>query len=126
MDILQPGAKITVRRDGLRVLILLDGRLLLEMPWQQADVLASALKAQARRAEELAEVDTLIEQQALVIRKGVPFGLTDRPDINAEAKKEAAWGQTPRKYIPQSNYRGVFTPDGVWHEGKNPRRKGKP
>ena len=89
-----------VRHDGPRVQFELDGRLVFDAGWQDALALAAAIRAQAKRAEELAHVDGIIADQALLIRRGLRFGLTRRLDMLAEAVKEAAWNRTLRRALP--------------------------
>jgi hypothetical protein len=89
-----------VRHDGPRVQFEVDGRLVFDAPWQDALALSDAIRAQAKRAEEDAAAHRIIADQALIIRKGLPFGLTRRPDMLREALKEAQWSRRLRRALP--------------------------
>lgn len=93
-------ATARVRHDGTRVQFEVNGRLVFDAAWQDALALADAIRSHAKRAEELAHVDGIIADQALLIRRGVRFGLTNRPDMLKEAVKEAAWNRTLRRALP--------------------------
>lgn len=93
---------LTVRREGDRVLLLSRGVLIASMPWQAADELANALKAKARQAEEQICAERIAFDSAILMRAGVPFTLSNRSDILAEAKKEATWNRQLRRYMPGS------------------------
>lgn len=104
MDILTPQTQHTsVRVEGDRVLLIHEGRLLLEMPYQVALELGRALVSQAKLAETHAVRDTLVEQQAVLMRLGLPFGFIppSRPDLMRAAGNEAAWNSRLRKWIRQ-------------------------
>lgn len=92
--------QITVRQEGDRVLLLSGGILIAEMPWQAADQLARALTAKARQVEELQKAEAIAFDQAILMRAGVPFGLTNHRAILREAAKEAAWNTKLRRYMP--------------------------
>lgn len=85
---------------GTKVLFEVDGRRVFEADWHDALAIADAIRAQAKRAEELAHAEGIIADQALIIRKGLPFGLTSRLDMLKEAVKEAAWNRTLRRALP--------------------------
>jgi len=93
-------SKMTVSRDGLDVVIVKNGQRICELPWDAALMLADAIKVQARRIEEWVKADQVVNDQAFVMRKGLPFGLTSNPMIISEAKKEAAHNPQLRRYIP--------------------------
>lgn len=101
MSIIVPKIQqVAVRSEGDRVLLIVEGRELLNMPWQAADALASAIRAKAREAEEIAKADKVSLDAAIVLRAGVPIGLTSHPKIQAEAAKKAAWDSRLRRYLP--------------------------
>ncbi len=108
MDIL-PGEmkQVTVRQEGDRVLLLHNGRLLFSLPWQAALDLSRALYVQGKRAEEEANAIQIIFDQAILTRVGFPIGLSNRPDILAEAAREAAWNRDLRRYIRGDNAAGI-------------------
>jgi hypothetical protein len=108
MDVLQGRMRgVTVRCEGARVLIIEDGRMLLDVPWEAADALAKALHIQARRAEEEANAEQIVADQAILTRLGVPIGLSNRSDILHEAAKEAAWNSSLRRYIRPARAKGI-------------------
>lgn len=102
-ELLIPNRKeITVRQDGTRVLLIQDGRAILELPYQAALDLANAIRNRAKAAEEIALADTVILDQAILLRAGVGVGLAVDANIRKEAVKEAAWNTSLRRYIRTS------------------------
>lgn len=101
-----------------RVRLLFGGRLVTEMPWEAALALAKALMHAGRRAEEFVKANAIIEDQAILIRRGIPLGLSSNPDILAEAEKEAAWNSDLRRYIPSGieSQEAVGSPTVIKHE----------
>jgi hypothetical protein len=91
--------EVTVRQDGPRVLLVIDGRASL-FPWNAALDLAAALREKGKAAEELAKAEGIIFDQALLIRRGLRFGLTSHPLLQREAAKESAWNRTLRRALP--------------------------
>jgi hypothetical protein len=83
-----------------RVLLLVDGRLVADMPWQAADNTAAAFRSVARKAEEWDSAERIIADQALLHRIGVPLGLTDHPLLQREAVKMAQSDRALRRYLP--------------------------
>ena len=112
-----PSAKVTVRHEGIRVLLIRDGLTLLDLPWDAALELSKAFRIQAARAEQTAKTAQVIADQALLIRKGLPISLTPNPAVFKEAGNEAAHNRDLRRFIPG----GV--PDKV--EFGFPRLRGK-
>jgi len=100
---------MTVHREGTRVQLIVNGTLALDVPWEAADEIAKALHVQARRAEEEAKAEQIIYDQAILTRLGVPVGLTDRPDMQREACKEAAWNSDLRRYVRPTRAKGIET-----------------
>lgn len=98
---------ITVRREGARVMLIQDGILLLDLPWDQAKRLARAVKIQAAAAEARAKVKTIIADQAVLIRKGIPLALTPDPEVFKAAGNEAAHDRDLRRYCPGGIPSGV-------------------
>ena len=62
--------------------------------------LAEALRTQAKRAEEWEKASQIAADQAVLLRAGIPIGLTSHPVIQAEAAKIAAWDRDLRRYLP--------------------------
>ena len=109
----------TVSRDGLDVLVVMNGRRVIELPWEAALQLARAIVVQARRIEEQVKADKIVSDQALLMRAGAPFGLTSHPDLISEAKKEAAGNTVLRKNLPLIESReSVGTPTVIRHRPK--------
>jgi hypothetical protein len=98
---------ITIRREGNRVLFIVDGRVVFDAPYQAALQIASVIHAKAKEAEEEANAHLIIADQALLTRLGIPFGLTNRKDMLRAAANEAAWNSNLRRYIPPSRAKGV-------------------
>ena len=90
---------VRIHQEGPEVHLIIDGRAL-RMPWNAALDVGKALIKKARAAEEIAKVEGIIFDSALLIRTGAPLGFTDNPDIQAEAAKEAAHNPQLRKYLP--------------------------
>lgn len=93
-------AQLVFRQEGSRVLILLDGRLIESMPWQAAVQASTALLIKGRKAEEHAKANQIIGDSALLIRAGIPLGLSNNPVIVSEAVKEANHNRDLRRYLP--------------------------
>ena len=89
---------VRIHQEGPEVLLIIDGRAL-KMPWNVALDVGKAIIKKARSAEEIAKAESIIFDQALLIRTGAPLGFTDNPDIQAEAAKEAAHNPQLRKYL---------------------------
>ena len=92
--------QINIRQQGTRVLLIKNGVLIADLPWQKALAVAQGLIVQARKAEELAKAERIIQDQALLLRAGAPFGLTTHPAILREAAKEAEHNRVLRRYLP--------------------------
>lgn len=92
--------QVTVRREGARVVLVAEGRAVLDLPWQAADRLAAALRAKAREAEEQDRAPQVARDAAILLRAGAPLGLTSDPRIQAEAGRLAAWDSELRRYMP--------------------------
>lgn len=90
----------TVRCEGLDVLIFMDGQKVMDLPWDAALNLARAIKIQARRIEEQVKALKIIQDNAMLLRSGAPFGLSNDPKIIEESKKEALYNPKLRKYMP--------------------------
>lgn len=95
---------LKIRQEGKRVAVVANGRLALDLPWEQALELARALKVKALAAQQWAQAEQLVADQALLLRAGAPVGLTDNPLIQREAWKAAEdlklpGGITPRTIV---------------------------
>jgi hypothetical protein len=89
-----------VKQENERVLLLLDGRLLAEMPYDAANGLAKAIYQVSKRAEEWVKREQVADDAALLARVGAPFNLVNDPRIAEEALKRAQHDPKLRKYVP--------------------------
>lgn len=85
--------------EGSDVFFEIDGRTF-RVGWEKALELAGALREAARRAEEYAKANQIIADGAILLRAGFPIGLSNRPDIKAEVRKEAQHNKHLRRYMP--------------------------
>ena len=92
-------SQVAVRDEGNRVLVIQNGKAILDLPWDAALALAKALRIKALQAEETDKAESIVFDQAILTRLGVPFGLTNNATILKEATKEAAWNSDLRRYI---------------------------
>jgi len=92
---------VDVRQEGTRVLVIEDGRTILDMPWDGALALARAIHVKGKQAEEI------IFDQAILQRLGVPLGLTSNPDMQRAACVEAAWNSDLRRWIRSGRAGGI-------------------
>lgn len=100
-------SEVTIRQEGQRVVVISNGKAILDLPWDAAQALARALHIKAHAAEEEAKALDIIYDQAILTRLGVPFGLTNRPDLLKEAANEAAWNPDLRRYIKGKRAGGI-------------------
>lgn len=92
---------VDVRLEGERVLLIVDGRRVLDVPCGEvADQLARAIMAQSRRGEEIIHAERIAFDYGLLLRKGIPIGLTNNPKIQEMGAKEAAWNRDLRRALP--------------------------
>jgi len=90
---------LQIRQEGQRVVVISNGKAILDLPWDAALAVAQAIRTKALLAEEQAKAEAIVFDQALLARLGVPFGLTGNKAIQQEARKEAAWNSDLRRYI---------------------------
>lgn len=101
VDILTPKhSEITIRQEGVQVVVIKNGRALMDLHWDAALALARAIMTQARKAEEQAKAEDIAIDQAFLARAGIPFKITNRPDIMDRARVEAQHNSTLRKQLP--------------------------
>ena len=72
--------EVQVNQDGIDVVLVLKDGKFLELPWDAALILARAITIQARRIEKTVKANQIIGDQALLMRLGIPLGLTSNPD----------------------------------------------
>jgi len=82
------------------VLLIVDGRVVLDMPWEAAKELTKAITIQALKSEEIANREQIIFDDALALRAGLPFGLARLPVLRREAEREAQYNRTLRRFMP--------------------------
>ncbi|MCB0190626.1 MAG: hypothetical protein KDJ65_01635 [Anaerolineae bacterium] len=95
---------VTIRQEGDRVVVVSNGKAVLDLPWNAALEVAAGIRAKAKLAEEQAHLDALAYDSAVMLRAGLPFVMSNRPDVLAVAKREAAWGDL-RRYMPDRGIR---------------------
>lgn len=112
----------TIKRDGINVVVIMEGKKVADLPWDAALMLSRAIRIQARRIEEEVKALGIIDDQALLIRSGAPFGLTSHPGILREAVKEAVHNPKLRKYVTGERVKMggsvVGEPTVICHEPK--------
>ena len=91
---------VDVRQEGERVLVIENGRTILDLPWDAAQALARAILAQANRAEEVAKAEQVVFDNAILLRAGVPVGLTSNPVLLGQSVREAQSNSKLRRYMP--------------------------
>lgn len=98
--ILMPSIKeMIVRAEGDRVVVLQDGQLIADLPVDAARALSKALHVKALEAEEFEKAEQIAYDQAVLLRSGVPLGLSLRKDIQREASHLASWDDGLRRYM---------------------------
>lgn len=108
-----------VRQEGTNVQILIDGRLVMELTWESALGLAKELNRVGHLAEELAKVEQVIEDQAILYRSGLMLPLVTNPAMAKEAANKAHWDTPLRRYIRTNKMaNGIVYNPTVYHEPK--------
>lgn len=92
--------RVTARQSGTRVHVLIDGKGALDVSWREAEAIARALIAKARAGEEQEKAEAIARDHAILLRAGVPLGLTNDPRIQDEAAKLAVSDRDLRRYMP--------------------------
>lgn len=80
-----------------RVVLLIDGHYLCDMPWQSVDEYINVLKGAARLAENAEKAEKQVLDQAILLRAGMPVGLSQNKKVFDEAKKEAVHNRELRR-----------------------------
>ena len=105
--------QITIGVDGAKVLITINGKTE-SIPWEAADEIANALITKARQAEEEDKKQLIARDNAILLRCGVPIGLSNRKDIVQETEFLAQYDDKLVKYIPSIKSTETFgTPSVV-------------
>lgn len=92
--------EITVRQDEDHVLLIVNGRDVLNVPWDAALEISKAMHQQAKKAEEIAKVAAVVKDHAILVRAGWPIGLAVDPRVRKEAEKAAVNDSDLRRYMP--------------------------
>lgn len=98
---------LQIRQEGQRVIVISNGQAILDLPWDAALAVAQAIRVKALLAEEQAKAEAIALDQALLLRLGIPLGLTGNRSIQQEAYKEAAWNSDLRRYIRTNRMGGM-------------------
>lgn len=122
MEFLIPKAgKVTVKRDGANIVLEMSTKVI---PYDAALELARAIIIKAKQIEEDVKAGRIIADQALLIRLGIPIGLTNDPAKIKEAMKDSYWDPELRKYITGARAIGIEsaekigTPSLIMHKPK--------
>lgn len=71
--------------------IVVNGKSVLKLPWNQAEVFWKMYGSAVAKASEYANAHEMIQIQATLLKAGVPFPVVNDPAIYKEAQKEARW-----------------------------------
>lgn len=91
--------QVTVRAEGRRVLLVIDGRAI-TLPPKAARIVGRALLAKAGLAEEVEQHERIVRDGAILARIGAPIGLTSHPKLLEEVGKAAQFDRDLRRYLP--------------------------
>lgn len=113
---------LTIHQEGDRVHLIVNGRIVADLPWNAALEVAQAIRAQAARAEEVAKREQVAYDHAIALRLGLPFGLAFNADIRKLGEQAAQFDRGLRRYLPGGirSQESVGTPSVIRHL---PRRK---
>jgi len=103
MEIIVPKLRLVevkIDKDKGRVIILEEGKVVLDVPWNMALSIGRSLIKQAKIVEEHENANQIIKDQALLQRVGFPIGLTNNPAIQKESMKEAVNSRELRRALP--------------------------
>lgn len=92
-------SQCTIIAESDKVVLVIEGKRVCDMPPQVAREMAKWLVAQAKKVEDAQNATQLIIDQARMQRAGFPFGLSSDPRIVEAARTEAQWGDV-RREIP--------------------------
>jgi len=83
------------------LLLIADGKLIYSDPihWEEGLKISKAIHTVSKFAEEFENAHKIIDDGALLLRAGVPIGLTNNPKMQDEIAIEAAWNRDLRRYI---------------------------
>jgi hypothetical protein len=97
------------------VAITRGGSLVCRIPIRAFRRIAAATLQQTKRAEEREPkvAEHLVEQNALLLRAGAPFGLTSTPMLKAATLREAATNSKLRRALPGMRDTKLYEPPAV-------------
>lgn len=101
--------QLTIHRQGLEFTFELQGRIWFQCPYTTARQIAKALLAKGRELEEQAKALQIIADEAILLRTGLPIGLSYNPQINRAAWKAAEDVHFPGAKIPEA----IFYPPTI-------------
>lgn len=95
-------ASVRIRRVADQVMLedAVRGRLLVVLPLAAAIEIGHGLIGQARRLETVEKHEQVVFDQALLQRRGSPFGVTSDPQLQEMAMQEAHWNSRLRRALP--------------------------
>lgn len=109
-------SSLRVLQEGTRVVVLKDGALAADLTWEAALEVGKALVSVGKKAEEWAKALEIARDAAILLRAGVPVGLTNHPAIRKEAKHIAETDDALRRYMPGIKSQEMFgTPAILQH-----------
>lgn len=82
-------AKIRIRQERNKVLLLVNGRPPIELPWGAAIEIGKALRKQAIVAREFDRHKLIIQDQSILFATGSPVNITGTDKMHREALKTA-------------------------------------
>lgn len=91
---------LTVANEGDKVVLVLNGKRVCDMPPEIAQQASKLLYQKALQAQEHRDANRIIMDQAIMQRAGMPFGLSRNHKIVEEARKEAQWNSVLRRFMP--------------------------
>lgn len=106
-----PDTVARVIRQGPQIGVLVNGKLVVEFPYQAAAEIGRLLLHHAKCAEEQEKALMIIKDEAVIRRLGLPFSLTSDPVIREEAFRESQYVPAPPGVtgIPSRSAPGVPT-----------------
>ena len=91
--------KMRITSDGTDVVFIVENRAY-RVPYQVGFELSRRFTMAAKQAEEVAHSEELVTDSAILLRAGIPIGLTDNEKIKDEAVKEAVSSRELRRAMP--------------------------
>ena len=120
--------QVTVKRDGTYIIVEMSVK---AIPWDAALEVAKAITIKAREIEADIKAGRIIDDQALLIRLGIPLGLTNKPELLKAAKNESVYSPELRRYITGAKVKGIEsaerlgTPKLIQHKPKQEGNDGQ-